>query len=207
MAKRRPVFCLVAACAHGKPVDLAFVIDEKLGGARTLQHIWRWMRQVVSDLKLPPGHLRVKFIQECDTFPALHLGAYKDKSSLLNAIDHMKIQHSRTASMLRQMTDALTVPASNTLEERRRVGVYITDGSSGDLHGVLAEAQAAKLTHNIELFGIGLGRHIDPVELRAIVSCEPEDHLFLLQHSSQLNEIKEIITEQICESKLMLVKQ
>ncbi len=198
------MFVYFSACTIEKPTDIVFVIDDKSGSTQTIADIWKFIRSVVSDIDMTNHRVRIKFVHDCEEMTGVHLGDFENKTDILYAIDNMKMHASKSAELLRSMTETLSTPQENTLIERDKIGIYITDGSSGDIHATLTEAQGAKLIHNIEMFGVGIGRDIDPTELRGLVSCEVENHLFTVPHSKKLPDVKRLLTKELCSGTFAL---
>jgi hypothetical protein len=87
---------------------------------------------------------------------------------------------------------------SNAILPRHKVGVFVTDGASGDLEATLREAQNAKLDHGIELFGVGVTGDVNDVEMKAMVSCPPEKHLLFVPNHHKLKDMHRSLARKLC---------
>ena len=195
----------LSACSPVEPTDLVFVVDEKQGGKTHSNAIWRLIRDVIRDLDLEDDRVKVDFVQDCPVFSGMRLGQHKDKMSLLDALEGLPHRGRVTSRLLRDMTSSMLSPADNALEGgRRKVAVYITDGTSGDLRDTLQAAQDAKLRHGVRLFGVGLGPEVDPTEMKALVSCHSQEHLFLVPDEEGLGHIRQRLAFGICTVRVIL---
>lgn len=198
--------CVFSGCIPKQPLDLAFIVDEKQGGSDYKRKLWKFVRNTVSKLNFEDGDIRISFIRECADVPEVHLGQF-NKSALLKHLDTVRPQSARTAGLLRAMTKKLgedeTFSDNKIIQDsRHKVGVYITDGESQDLHATLREAQNAKFGNDIELFAVGVTDKVNPVELNALVSCEPEDHLLTVGSHASLNKFYKKLAHKICRGTL-----
>lgn len=141
------------------------------------------VRRIVEQVDMSGGQMRVQFVHSCPT--AAGRSSPLTKSLLPSAVDDLtgvKVKASprkTTSELFETMTWKLT---ENGRPGRKRVGVYLTDGQSGDLERTLVAVQAAKNDHGVEMFSVGLGKDVSPVELKAIASCEVSEHSFVLRN-------------------------
>ena len=200
-------------------MDLTFVIDSKQGGSSHKKKMWKFIKNVLSYIDLNNGNVRVRFVHDCYAIPGFHLNGYTQRSSLLDAIDNMRVRHKTTAELLHTLTRQMTeggggdgdggglagIDGTNELDnaiiQRRQVGVLITDGPSGDMEATLREAQNARLGHGIELYGIGVTDKVSVTELQAIVSCPIEKHLQLVPTHRKLRTAHKMLARQLCEGR------
>lgn len=139
--------------------------------------------------------MRVQFVQSCAKAERLR-NRSNNKASLLNAIDDVVTPPQRsTADLFHAMTTKLT---TNGRPGRKRIGVYLTNGPSGDLEETLEAVQEAKNVHDVEMFTVGLGKDLNPVELRAISSCEVSKHMFTAKSNSKTKELAKQLTKSLC---------
>lgn len=195
-------FSLCLVCVITEPTDIAFVIDEKVGGPRTMSKVWRFIKNMLKHVDMTNGNVNIKFIYECVNIPDIQLGQYKTKADLLAALSRLSHIPRTTADLLQTMTHRLHDNELNSVEPHHKIGVYITDGVSGNLSATLTEAQTAKLLHNIELYGVGILREdMDPTELRALVSCEVDEHLHMVTSASELDQVIDPLVSELCKGK------
>ena len=190
-------------CVFEEPTDVLFVIDEKKGGPETMKHIWEYIRKLVNKIDMSNGNLKIKFIHECIDVPEMQLGEYRNKTALLSALAHLSGHPRNTPDLLHLMSQRLLDGHVNSVEPHHKIGIYMTDSASGNLSATLNEAQTAKLLHNIELFGIGIGNHINPTELRALVSCEVDKHLHMVIKPDDLEDVIQPVLEELCKGRLI----
>ena len=182
-------------------MDLTFVVDSKKGGSGYTKKIWKFVKNVISNLDTKNGDIRVRFVHDCIRVPGLHLKHHRgSKSGLLSALESMRATSKSTADLMKILTNQLTEPEDNfnTILERKKVGVYVTDGESGELEATLREAQNAKLGHGIELYGVGVTDDVNTVELQAMVSCPVEKHLLLVPNHRKLRGMHKSLARKLC---------
>lgn len=187
-AKNLTVMKKSSVCVPKTPLDVVFVVDSKWsdgrggGGHRQLLEV---VRRIVEQVDMSGGRMRVQFVHSCPTAAAAGRSSPLAKSLLPSAVDDLtgvKVKASprkTTSELFETMTWKLT---ENGRPGRKRVGVYLTDGQSGDLERTLVAVQAAKNDHGVEMFSVGLGKDVSPVELKSIASCEVSKHSFVLRN-------------------------
>ena len=79
---------------------------------------------------------------------------------------------------------------------RKKIAVVISDGRSTEPDATITAAQRLKST-GVEVFVVGIGKHIDWRELKAIAS--DDRHIFLVNSSSQLVDIHNKLVKGICD--------
>ena len=188
-------------------MDLVFIVDSKTGSKADQRKIWKHIHEIIANLDQRQADLRLKFIYECASVPGLNLGVINEKDELQTYFQGSKGASRRTADLLRSATLHLT--NANRTEDgvkRRPITVYITDGESGKLESTLREAQDAKLNHEIQIFGIGIGPKTNPVEMNALVSCDPRHHLMSVPSASKLRRSKaRTMTKRLCKARRKFV--
>lgn len=141
------------------------------------------------------GQMRVQFVQSCAKTDRIR-NRSTNKLSLLEALnDAPAPSQGSTADLFHSMTSKLT---TNGKPGRKRVGVYLTNGPSGDFEETLEAVQQAKNEHDVEMFTIGLGKDLNPVELRAISSCDVSKHMFTARNNSKSKELARQLTKSLC---------
>ena len=193
-----------------------------MGGTRYKRHMWELIRNIINRLVFEDDYVRVSFIRDCAEVPEMRMSRYYDKDSILDHLDATRPVLERTPGLLRATTNKLSendldldlenefdldlwensvldLPEPQRL--RHKVAVYITNGESRDLEATLREAQVAKFENDIEIFGVGIGEDVNKVELNALVSCEPEDHLHTVTRHEELRRLYDVIARQLCEGK------
>ena len=197
-----PARCWFTVCVFDEPTDIVFVVDEKEGGPETMNNIWKFIKDLLHYVDMSNGNVNVKFIYECIDIPDVQLGSYRNKTALMSALNRLAKHPRSTADLLQHMSYRLLGSDINAIEPHHKVGVYITDGASGNLSATLNEAQTAKLLHNIELFGVGIGKDIDPTELRALVSCEVDKHLHMVIKPEDLDDVVHPVIRELCKGEI-----
>ena len=81
---------------------------------------------------------------------------------------------------------------------RRRIAVYVTDGRSDNPLAAIEVAQRARDIYGIEIFTVGIGPHVNRVELKAMASCDTDDHAMFSHDYSKIKEVKENLSKQLC---------
>jgi len=145
--------------------------------------------------------IRVRFVQDCPMKPGIRLGRHRSKSSLLTALQDLQYTPKNTSQLIQdmlEMQDTLQEDQNMLQAHRKKVGVYLTDGSSGDLRGTLDAAFRAKEQSGVRMFGVGVGDLVDKTELQGLVSCRLEDHLHIVSQPEGLRDIRRKLITQIC---------
>lgn len=197
--------CCFPGCTPKNYLDIVFVLDTQSSDYNSRSHhIWRIVREIISRLNMDKGNIRIQFVSECS--PAkqdLNSGHYMDKEALLFALKDIGEPPRRTAQLLSNMIakfESHEEMESDSVANRRKVGLYLTDGHSGDFETVQRIAEQAKGQNNIEIFGMGIGDDIDINELTAVTSCQHPFHMFGLSHreSGRLTDAARKIVRQLC---------
>ena len=205
------LFHFLLGCSPKQPLDIAFVVDQKQGGTAIKMKLWKFVRNIISNLNVDEGDIGIHLITECAEVPELHLNEFDTKSDIMGYFDSIRPIKGQTAGLLRAMTKNLTEANTESSGNdvlpatRHKVGVYITDGKSDDLYSTLREAQSAKLDNDIELFAVGVTKDVDPVELNAMVSCETDDHLYNVPTHSNLHKFVKVLSHRLCECKFFFL--
>ena len=152
--------------------------------------------------------MRISFIRECASVPEMRLSRFHDKNSILDHLDKTRPVLERTPGLLRAATNRLNASSDgihtnlvDSVGERQKIAVYITNGESRDLEGTLREAQYAKHDNDVNIIGVGVGQEVNLVELKALVSCDPEDHLHTAELHRDLHTMSHDIARNICQGK------
>jgi hypothetical protein len=143
------------------------------------------------------GNIRVQFVTECPSARlTLSSGTFSDKQDLLTQLKDLTESPRQTEQLLSSMITKLQ-PEDST--SRRKVGVYLTDGKSGDLSSVQRVAMEAK-GQGVEMFGFGVDDGVDEAELEAIASGQHPFHLFMYKHHEvgRLTDAARKIARQLC---------
>jgi hypothetical protein len=143
---------------------------------------------------------RIQFVHECVAVPEMALDSYTDKSSLMSELKTVIDAPRRTASLLRSMSGKIT-SIQNPFEERRKVGVYITDGQAMDSEETAIAAREAKDKFGVDMHVVGVGGRINPTELRSMVSKVDTKHLYMMSHHMKLPKVARHLAKQMCISK------
>lgn len=182
-------------CRPKTPLDVVFIIDPKTRDKRHRRHLLETVRNAVEHIDMDNGQMRVQFVQSCAKTDRIR-NRSTNKLSLLEALnDAPAPSQGSTADLFHSMTSKLT---TNGKPGRKRVGVYLTNGPSGDFEETLEAVQQAKNEHDVEMFTIGLGKDLNPVELRAISSCDVSKHMFTARNNSKSKELARQLTKSLC---------
>lgn len=206
-AKNRTASNELSVCRPNAPLDVVFVVDSKSGDRRGDRRMLEAIRQVVEQVDMDDGQMRVQFVHSCSGRTDHRISDRSPIAKSLPVDDPADLRGSsaprQTSDLFETMTSKLTV---NGKPGRKRVGVYLTNGpSNGDLERTLEAVQEAKGTHGVEMFTVGLGKDVNPTELRAIASCEVARHAFTLRHQNHHSRSKEILkhlAQSLCSLRL-----
>ena len=184
-----------------------------MGGTRYKRHMMELIRDIVTKLDYDDDYVRVSFIRDCAEVPEMKMSRYYDKESIMDHIEATRPVLERTPGLLRATTNTLGKhnelwenSISEDIKDRHKVAVYITNGESRDLEGTLREAQVAKYENDIEIFAVGIGDEVNLVELNALVSCEPHDHLHTVSRHEDMINVHDLIARQLCEGIKLFYK-
>ena len=212
---------MCAGCKPGQALDIAFIVDDKLGGSGNKRRLYELISGVIDKLDIDDdgtgtgtggnSDVRISFIRECATVPEMRLSRYYDKNAMLDHLERTRPVLERTPGLLRAATNKLSDSVRDIFHEneviaeqgRQKIAVYITNGESRDLEATLREAQVAKLDNDISIIGVGVGEEVNLVELRALVSCEPENFLHTGTSHDDLIRLQQEIARNICQGELV----
>lgn len=155
---------------------------------------------MVEQVDMSGGRMRVQFVHSC---PSAGRFSPLAKSLPPSATDDQTGVKAKVKAPPRKTTSELFETMTWKLTEngrpgRKRVGVYLTDGQTGDLERTLVAVQAAKNDHGVEMFSVGLGRDVNPVELKAIASCDVAKHSFVIRHPKAKDNILANLARSLC---------
>ena len=211
-----------AGCELGAPIDLAFVIDDKDESADSMRQIYSFIRDVLDNVDFEnDDDVRIHFVRDCVSVPEipLHSGTAKDdvlahlarsrpvsaQTPKLLAAATEKLADARAADMV-AFEDAFNFNNVQPLEDvareeaRKQMTVYITNGESGDIEATLREAQRAH-EDGISMIGVAIGDDVNMIEMKALVSCEPGDHLHFADSYYDLESLKMNVAATICRGE------
>lgn len=161
--------------------------------------------------KQSQDNVKVSFVHDCTNVPGFAANSYTNKSQLLEEIDHMTSQRSRSSKLIRQVTQQLlhiehierTQP--NPQRPSRKVAIYLTDGSPVDIDLALSEAQRSRLLRDTELYAVSAGSRLSPAELQELVKCLVDKKINKSTDYRSHRGIPQRLTAESCRSKLISI--
>ncbi len=108
-----------------------------------------------------------------------------------------------TTSVLKYMRRVAFHKANGGRKDAKRIAVLIVDKNDNpDIIRALREAAKARIMKNIELFVIGVGKDVNPEDLRQLASPPPGQHVFHVLDYDELQSIAIRIKQAICPGML-----
>ncbi len=183
------------------------MVDSKSGVESNLRYIWSFIRDVISNLQLREDLINVRFVQQCASVPEFHQNSYQgNKTGLLRELNARIATPRKTAELFRSVAEAVSGQPSP--DKRRQVAVYITDGSSPDVEETVDAAREVKEKHGVELYGVGVGGRINPIELKQMVrgQSNQRSRLYMMSHHVKLPKVSRHLANELCWRKFKICR-
>ena len=194
----------ITGCRPRKPLDIVFAIESKSKLKTLARDVWEVPRGIISELDMDDDAVNVRILHECAAMADLEIKQFLDKNALMESLDNIGPMSS--AQLLEAMAEAIKQDGdhhSNGTENgrgvrRRKIGIYVTDGESGDFETTVGAAQRVKFDKDVELFAIGVGHNINPTELRAVASCDVSHHFYSIRGHSKSTAVSRKLGKYLC---------
>lgn len=129
---------------------------------------------------------------------------YTSKTEVLTAIDNIPYRYgsTNTADGIKSLRTEIFTQRSGDRQDVPNIAIILTDGVSNiNARRTVPEAQDAQL-EGIELFAIGIGL-ADTRELNGMASPPLEEHRFIVEDFSQLNNLQQRVFSSFCTGLLV----
>ena len=194
---------LLVGC-QGKAADVAFVLDASTS-------IWnpdfnkqlKFVTAITSAFHINPNITRVGVLTFGDHSEVqFRLSDYETENEVMEAVHKINQSNgdTNTASALLTMTTDIFADKYSR-PGVVKIGVVITDGLSNFPAETALAAKMARET-GIQIFAVGVGRHVERRELEAIASSPASQFVFRVDNYKALSKLRKLLAIKACEGKL-----
>ncbi|XP_067662561.1 uncharacterized protein [Haliotis asinina] len=188
-------------------LDLAFLMDAS--GSVSMddfESAKRFTRNVIKIFQIGPTDVRVAFISFSTGYRSeFNFIEYTTKDEVLGAIDNVTKAGGGTETdlALNFASEDLFTEAMGSRNGSSKVILLVTDGKSNASSRTVAAARRAR-KKGIIIFAIGVGRHVDNIELVGVASAPSCTHVIELSEYSDLTALVSEIQERSCKAPAVL---
>ncbi|GFR72938.1 collagen alpha-1(XII) chain [Elysia marginata] len=180
------------------PMEISFIVDSSRSIAEKdfTAALW-FVQNFVENFQIGEDKVRVSMVtygHRVYSEYAFGFNAHLDKFELEKAITNIPHMNGKTTET-GQAIDWFLANQYPEARNVRRVLIVLTDGNSQVTRLTKAAAKRA-FDKGMEVFAIGVGRNIDPVELHNIAS--EDRHVFLVSSYTTLGDITSRLKHETC---------
>ena len=160
--------------------------------------------------KQTQDNVKVSFVHDCTNVPGFAANSYTNKSQLLEEIEHMTSQRSRSSKLIRQVRQQLLhIEHTERIQPNphrpsRKIAIYLTDGSPVDIDYALSEAQRSRLLRDTELYAVSAGSRLRRAELEELVKCLVDQKINKSTHYRDHRGISQRLSTESCRGKFIM---
>ncbi|XP_048244945.1 uncharacterized protein LOC124143446 [Haliotis rufescens] len=188
-------------------LDLAFLMDASGSvSADDFDSAKRFARDVIKIFQIGPNDVRVAFISFSTGYRAeFDFIKYTAKDEVLGAIDKVTKAGGGTETdlALNFASEDLFTDAMGSRNGSSKIILLVTDGKSNASTRTIAAARRAR-KKGIIIFAIGVGRHVDHLELVGVANAPSCTHVIVLSGYSDLTALVSEIQQRSCKAPAVL---
>jgi hypothetical protein len=176
-------------CEASRPTDLMFVYDAASLGSRRSTMITELTRQIVYDLDLSNGFLRVgRMTDNCPSSTDVIMSASN------NVFQLSRIEFPGYHTLVQRLNMNAFSSSFGARENAKRMAVFFVDENTQNLKAAVAEVRRL---HKVETFVVAIGNRRSRY-LAQFASLPLDQHMIKVSAYSDLAAIRPMILEQLC---------
>ncbi|KAL8606431.1 hypothetical protein ACOMHN_060336 [Nucella lapillus] len=179
----------------GSTAEVVFVLDLSSSvGDRNFRDLMTFVKDMVRALPVGKDRVRVGVVPyNTDVFQSFGLRQHSTTEEILHAVDQIRFRPgvTHTDLALRIMMDIF----QDSRPGVQKVAVVVTDGQSAHVQRTALEAKRAA-DSNVTVFALGVGDHVQTVELEAI--ARDTNRVLMCSSYRALVQLKQFVSSKLC---------
>jgi len=184
-----------------KPVDVIFVLDGSGSvGTENFRRQLAFVSNFTSQFEIGPNTARLAVVTYgTNVTDHFFLDSFLTKSTLMSHIGSIHYPDGETSTHLAlQFVENTILSPANDNRNVTKIVIVLTDGRSTEPQSTAMNAIALKNNSMVEVTAIGIGKDVDPAELRTIAS--DANHTFQVPTYDVLNTLQAELTDTTCNT-------
>ena len=188
-----------AACGGTRVVDIVLSVSPS-GTRNDTASEMAFYREVLSGVAFKDDQIRVAVTpKRCKGMGRVDGKSGWDLRGLIEKLDGLIEDDSGLADTLHYMRTTSFSESEGARDGAKRLAVLImNENDSGDMQTALREAFKARIMANIELFVVGVGKNLNPFDLRYMATQPPEQHTFHVINYDELPSLVVRLRNAMC---------
>ncbi|KAK2157691.1 hypothetical protein LSH36_186g01070 [Paralvinella palmiformis] len=137
--------------------------------------------------------------KDCRDIPEIDLKTFTSRDEALDTIDRLTRQaQADTTDVLRYMRKASFSQRYGARSRAKKLALVIVDETPDNMAAARKEAERLQVKKGVELFVIGVGKHVKPGKLRRLATDPDDQHMFHVANYDDLYSIVPIVQQAVC---------
>ena len=184
--------------------DVVLAVSPR-GSDENTEKALNFFRELTRGLDVSDDKVHVGLVpKDCRDIPEVDLKTFSDREDVLDTIDRLTNQaQADTTDVLRYMRKTSFSNKYGARSRAKKVALVIVDEAPDNMAAARKEAERLQLKRGVELFVIGVGKHVKPAKLRRLATDPVDQHMFHVANYDDLYSIVPVVQQAVCPGRCL----